>query len=320
MPDLKSKPSWEQETHLIQTRIISVEHRISELCSAFAQYSKKLAKIRDGGDELSTTLTKYTESEEISKSQCLELQNFSEAMQVLSDYGENRVTAIDHKVVGEFSKYGYICKQLKEEIKQIYNAKDRETSKKRQLDRIRERNPKNRQQIVQAETELIRATADLTKTVHLLEEKVIQFEKQKLHDIKEIFLDFIVTEIGYHSKALQILSKTYEGVSNIDEGSDLQSFKDYLLQPDPASGRGDQKSALLRVPSLSSLGTIFSVGHRRNTPGIPGARKLSRSEDNLDSMKADLSDTEDTHSDFNKSESLSEFVVKSTDDRIKRPH
>lgn len=40
--------------------------------------------------------------------------------------------------------------------------------------------------------------------------------------MKEIFLDFVVTEIGFHAKALQILSKTYENINNIDENSDLQ--------------------------------------------------------------------------------------------------
>lgn len=138
----------EQETHLIQSRIISVEQKVSELCSAFAQYSKKLVKTRDGGDELSGALSKYADSEEISKSQSSELQTLSEGMKALSDFGEHRVSSLDHKVVGEFAKYGSICKELKEEIKQIYNAKDRETTKKRQLDRVRERNPKNRQQIV----------------------------------------------------------------------------------------------------------------------------------------------------------------------------
>ncbi|KAL3281466.1 hypothetical protein HHI36_004675 [Cryptolaemus montrouzieri] len=240
------------------------------------------------------------------------LENFSGAMQTLSDYGDSRVHSIDNKVVSEFAKYDIICKQVKEDVKQIFNARDREISRRRNLDRIRERNPKNRQQIVQAETELIRATAEVTKIVHNLEEKTINFEKQKLRDMKEILLDFVTIEMGYHSKALQVLTKIFELVNNIDEESDLQDFKKNLRlsEPSPASGDVHRRSSLFKAPSLSSLGAIFSTSHRRNTPGIPGVKKRTQSEDNLDS-KTSISDTEQSQSDLNKSESLSESTMRS---------
>lgn len=69
-------------------------------------------------------------------------------MSSISDYGDVRVKNIDKKVVDGLSKYESICKHAKEEVKQIYFARDRELARKRQLDRLRERNPRNRQQIV----------------------------------------------------------------------------------------------------------------------------------------------------------------------------
>lgn len=69
-------------------------------------------------------------------------------MSTISDYGDMRVQNIDSKVVNGFAQYENICKHSKEEVKQIYNARDKELAKKKQLDRIRERNPRNKQQIV----------------------------------------------------------------------------------------------------------------------------------------------------------------------------
>lgn len=68
----------------------------------------------------------------------------------------------------------------------------------------------------------MKATAEVSKTIHNLEEQVVSFERQKLHDMKSVFLDFISSEIGYHAKAIESLTKAYQEVNNIDEESDLQ--------------------------------------------------------------------------------------------------
>lgn len=48
------------------------------------------------------------------------------------------------------------------------------------------------------------------------------FERKKLHDMKVIFLDFISTEMGYHAKTLEILTKAYQQVDAIKEDADMQ--------------------------------------------------------------------------------------------------
>lgn len=68
----------------------------------------------------------------------------------------------------------------------------------------------------------MKATAEVSKTIHNLEEEIVTFEKQKLYDIKSIFLDFISTELGYHAKALELLTTAYQDIQTINEASDLQ--------------------------------------------------------------------------------------------------
>lgn len=62
----------------------------------------------------------------------------------------------------------------------------------------------------------------MSKSIHSLEEKTNNFEKQKLHDVKSILLDFIAIELGFHSKCLEILTKAYGDVQSVNEEADLE--------------------------------------------------------------------------------------------------
>ncbi|XP_066143560.1 CBY1-interacting BAR domain-containing protein 1 [Euwallacea fornicatus] len=210
-------------------------------------------------------------------------------MSTLSDYADVRTQALELKVVGELSRYQDICKKAKDEIRDVFGAREREVQRKRQLDRVRDRNPRNRQQILQAETELVKATAELSKTVHTIEDKTSSFERQKLHDIKSILLDFISIEMGFHAKALEVMSRAFTAIETIDEESDLKEFKKSLRPPSGTlHGRspGPRTSIFRSTQSLGSLGVMFSTSHNKSVHGIGRSRdKLNKSEETLDSMK-----------------------------------
>lgn len=121
------------------------------MCHIFAQYSRKAARLRDKGDEIAKVSLAHAETENINKSLCRGLENFADSMSLLSSYGDLRVHNIDSKVIKELSRYESICKQAKDDIRQIYNAREKELARQRQLERVKERNPRNRQQIVSFE-------------------------------------------------------------------------------------------------------------------------------------------------------------------------
>ncbi|KAF2882394.1 hypothetical protein ILUMI_23764 [Ignelater luminosus] len=296
----------EEEAKFTQDRIQLAEKNLAEFCHTFAQYSRKVARVRDKGDSIAQAIVNFAESEEINKSLSLGLANFASTFATISDYGDARVQHIDNKVVREFSQYENVCKQAKEEVKQIFNARDRELSRKKQLDRIREKNPRNRQQIIQAETELVKATAEVSRTINNLEEKITAFERQKLHDIKAILLNFLAVEIGYHAKALEQLTKAYQDINSIDERADLKEFKKSLRIPDTTAAQ--TRSKPIRSPfrtshSLGSINTLFSTTHRtRSSPGIPTSTQgkskssTSKSVETLNSIKDELSDSTESNS------------------------
>ncbi|MGH0172313.1 UNVERIFIED_CONTAM: hypothetical protein FKN15_062950 [Acipenser sinensis] len=94
-----------------------------------------------------------------------------------------RVERLEVKVVEPFQSYGTVVKLKREDLKATLSARNREAKQMQQLDRMRQRNPSDRQII--AESELQSATMNATRTTRPLEEAIDEFEKQKIRDIKD---------------------------------------------------------------------------------------------------------------------------------------
>lgn len=132
-----------------------------------------------------------------------------------------------------------------------------------QLERMRQRNPSDRQIISQAESELQRATMDATRTTRQLEETIDDFEKQKIRDIKKVLGEFVTVEMAFHAKALEIYTTAYQHIQNVDEEGDLEVFRNSLHPPDYQSRleivRANSKLSLNRTgTSMSKSGTMQS--------------------------------------------------------------
>lgn len=74
---------------------------------------------------------------------------------------------------------------------------------------------------IQAEAELLKASADMSRTVKELEEQTDSFEKQKLQNMSAILKNFIEIELAFHTKALELYTVAYRQINNIDNEADL---------------------------------------------------------------------------------------------------
>ncbi|KTG43626.1 hypothetical protein cypCar_00012428, partial [Cyprinus carpio] len=149
------------------------------------------------------------------------LKNFADQLAKIEDYRQAEVERLEVKVIEPLKAYGNIVKTKREDLKQTQTARNREAKQMRQLERMRQRNPSDRQII--AESELQRATMDATRTTRQLEETIDDFEKQKIRDIKNILGEFVTVEMAFHAKALEIYTTAYQHIQNVDEEGDLES-------------------------------------------------------------------------------------------------
>ena len=139
---------WEQEAKFVQDRISNVEKHFAELCTTFAAYTRKAARLRDKGDEIAKIIETYAQSETINQSLSNGLANFSATLSVIGDYRDAKVQRFDAKIISPLSQYATICKHARDDVKNTFTTRDKELTRKRHLDRLRERNPRNRQMIV----------------------------------------------------------------------------------------------------------------------------------------------------------------------------
>lgn len=75
----------------------------------------------------------------------------------------------------------------------------------------------------------MKASVEVSRVVKGLEEQIDSFEKRKLHDLKTLLLDFVAIELSFHAKALELLTKAYQDVTEIDEVKDLE-VRCYLIK------------------------------------------------------------------------------------------
>ncbi|KAK0160997.1 hypothetical protein PV327_009518 [Microctonus hyperodae] len=270
----------EQEAKFVQERIAAVEKHFAELCTIFAAFTRKAARLRDKNDEVAKVITTYAESETINRSLSRGLINFATTLSVIGDYKDAETQRLDAKVIAPLSQYSLICKHAREDVKNIFNARDKQLAKRRHLDKIRERNPPNRQMISQAESDLMKASVELTRVVKGLEEQIDSFEKRKLHDIKMILLDFTKIELTFHTKAMELLTKAYQDIMEIDEMKDLEEFREVLNVPETIS-----RLDTVRRTSFRQSYSLSNLTNRISSP-LTNIKKLStKKSGSLDSIK-----------------------------------
>lgn len=290
----------EQQAKFVQERIVSVERHFAEMCDIFGSLAKKTAGLRDKTDELSKAIKSYAVNENVNHSLKSNLMEFSAVLTSVGDYRDTQVKRLENKVVNELSQYDSICKHSREEVKATFSAREKELVRKRQLDRIRERNPRNRQMITLAETELLKASAEVSRSMKGLEEQMNIFEKKKLEDIKSILQDYVLTEISFNAKSLEMFTKAFQDLQNISVEDDVEDFKDVLRVPDSISRLDTVKRTSFRSSTpLGSLANLFTTPPRFRRSSDSGlsrspAKERSTKSQSVDSLKKGLGESSES--------------------------
>ncbi|KPP78152.1 protein FAM92A1-like [Scleropages formosus] len=272
-PDARARDS---QTRQIQDNVSNVEKHFGELCQLFAGYVRKTARLRDKADLLVREVGLYADTETPSLKSGL--KNFADQLAKIQDYRQAEVERLEAKVIEPLKSYGTVVKMKREDLKATQTARSREAKQMQQLERMRQRNPSDRQII--------------------LEETIDEFQKQKIRDIKKIFGEFITVEMAFHAKALEVYTTAYQHIQNVDEDEDLEVFRTSLHPPDYPSRleivRAHSKTSLDRTSStLSKTGTLQQL----KTPNTSIKREEEDEDD--DDEEEDEDELEDVTEDEN---------------------
>ncbi|KFM56512.1 Protein FAM92A1, partial [Stegodyphus mimosarum] len=144
--DLRSS---ELEHSFIKERINSAEKHILDINSKISAYVKKIAHVRDSGDDLAKCILHFASAENLNHTLRTALGQFSDILSSIQEYRDTEIQRTEMKVIFELSNYSSICKQAKKDLKESFEARAKELSKKNHLEKTRGRNPSNWQKIAQ---------------------------------------------------------------------------------------------------------------------------------------------------------------------------
>ncbi|XP_045458791.1 protein FAM92A isoform X1 [Melitaea cinxia] len=272
------------------------------------------------GDELAKVIKEYSNNEIVNKSLSSGLENLSITLTAIEEYRNCEVQRLEAKVIGELCQYETICKHAREELKHTMNVREKEMSRKKVLDKAKERQPFNRQQITYAESELIKASAEMSRTAKSLSEQTEFFERRKLQQLKTLLSDFVMIEMTFHSKAVELLTVAYKQIANINEKADLEllvtglsdqeeqtNFKRKLRSPEKQvstgiSARSSSIASLMNQQSPIRDDNSMNLGKIRSPENTSAGKGRSSSLAALISHSSSKDDDETSGSDVTEDE------------------
>ncbi|KAM6980601.1 CBY1-interacting BAR domain-containing protein 2-like [Aplochiton taeniatus] len=236
------------------------EKYLGLFCSLLASYTRKTAKLRDKADLLVRQLHDFSNTEDPELRTTL--KNLAEDLAMVQDYRQAQVERLETRVVAPLKTYGEIVKTKRAELKRFNADRSRELKELQKLERIRQKNPADRQSI--AEVNAQKATNNAQRSTRLLEETICHFQRQKLEDIKRIFGDFITVEMLFHAKALEVYTHTFQNLESMDVDKDMELYTGRIRVLDTMSAPMDTLLA-----SSSSMGHQASPTLGASTLGGP---------------------------------------------------
>lgn len=132
----------------------------------------------------------------------------------LQDHEQARIYRLEAKVISGFSKYGFLCHAINDEVQKGLDIREREQRQTEECMRL-QGDITLSGQLRQHKLESASLAANDTKRAQeLLQRRSDKFEQQKLDDMRRTFLNFCEIEIGRSSRTqVRRFGIVTEGVS-----------------------------------------------------------------------------------------------------------
>ncbi|KAK1784960.1 hypothetical protein P4O66_018392, partial [Electrophorus voltai] len=263
----------------MESTLSNAEKYMGQFCTLLAAYTRKTAKLRDKADTLVRKLYEFACTGDSEMNVCL--KNFSEDLAMVQDYRQAQVERLETRVVAPLKAYGDIVKAKRTELRSIKKLevfggqadlkkfstdRKREVKELQRLETMRLRNPADRQGI--AEVNVQKATSYAHRSTQQMEDIILDFQRHKLEDVKRIFRDFIMVEMLFHAKAVEVYTHTFKNMETMDIGKDLQVFRNRIQLSEALLENTASTAAMLPYPSPSSP-PLRLARHPSPPPSIP---------------------------------------------------
>ncbi|XP_057304277.1 CBY1-interacting BAR domain-containing protein 1-like isoform X1 [Hydractinia symbiolongicarpus] len=257
--DLKtSMRAGEQQTKVVNENIEKVENHFPHIVQDINLYTVRSAKLRDAGDNFAKSLQDYAVSETPVLRQGLSA--FAECFASVQDHRNVLVNRLENKVVQAFSVYETKCKQAKLDVKQHTVAHSKELNQHKSFERVKTKSTQQFQ-LAKAEAKYKKAAEEANRSAQILDDQVSDFERQKTRDLKKVFGEFMLSEMLFYAKALEIYTRAYQELMEVDEEENVEQLRQSMKwAPHQFANQIPQNSMYTSAPTLMQPSNTQQAG------------------------------------------------------------
>ena len=152
---------------------------------------------------------------------------FAECFASVQDQRNVLVTRLENKVFQTFAVYDTRCKQAKVDVKKHSIAHSKELIEHKSYERVKQRSIEQFR-LAKAETKFKKASEEAHRSAQILEEQMADFERKKIRDLKQVFGDFMLSEMLFYAKALEIYTLGYQELMSVDEDKSVEQLHESM--------------------------------------------------------------------------------------------
>jgi hypothetical protein len=215
--------------------------------------------------------------------------DFTDKMKDLEEYRQKLMDKINGKIIPATK---YYSSQAKKEKKDIGNYKEKKKeNSKQQYELEKAKVSRNDIKESQLKDDIEKSRIEINDAQTNLQKTAVQFEWERIINIKYIILHFIHCEMTYHAKSVEKLSKLYQTIKEKEPDDNMKNFAEsFKFQSvDPEEYGYDEKGAIKRSRiGKSSINKSLSASNSKSLKvsglGVSKKGMLEKNENDLENI------------------------------------
>ena len=215
--------------------------------------------------------------------------DFTDKMKDLEEYRQKLMDKINGKIIPATK---YYSSQAKKEKKDIGNYKEKKKeNSKQQYELEKAKVSRNDIKESQLKDDIEKSRIEINDAQTNLQKTAVQFEWERIINIKYIILHFIHCEMTYHAKSVEKLSKLYQTIKEKEPDDNMKNFAEsFKFQSvDPEEYGYNEKGAIKRSRiGKSSINKSLSASNSKSLKvsglGVSKKGMLEKNENDLENI------------------------------------
>lgn len=203
----------------------------------FTAYARKVAGVRDKGDDLVDLLTSFANHEAHNSSSSRQLHEFAHWLAMVQDFRHHSVTRLSTRILPSFQTLSTNVTSLKSTVKKCTVAADKTKKALETANNVKSKNGEQSAMYNLALDGHKASTRETSRQAEVLRLQAKEFEATKLERMKTVLCDFAQSELMFHTRAVEIYTAAFRAAQAISVEDDLGQFVSVYEAMDDHSNR-----------------------------------------------------------------------------------